>query len=227
MRTLQHRWIVLSPIRFFGSEDPDDKGKKKPVEKPQEGAKGSGEGEEDPPAEDKFSATYVEKLRAEAAKHRVNAKEAKTAREAVEAELAKLKQAEMSDLEKANTNLETTQTDLEEAESGRTAAVADLKTERIKNAVTLAAVKAKFEDPTDALSMISQDDLVDDEGNIDEKLVDKALKALAKSKPYLLQKHSAGSGDGAGSGVPKDPDDYQGKVKKHLEHLTAGGRIVT
>jgi hypothetical protein len=108
-----------------------------------------------------------------------------------------------------------------------TQATALLKTERIQNAVTMAAIDAGFEDPTDALSMISQDDLVDDEGNIVAKEVKARLKKLADKKPYLLKSHRPGSGDGGGLGKPGGPETFEDKQAAYLEDMTtSGGRIV-
>lgn len=230
MRTMQHQWTRLLPVRLFGAD-----GESGSTTDPQAGAGDDGEGEGDgKKAVDKFSPEYVEQLRKEAASKRVaakaSAKEAKESAEEVKtlkAELAKIKQAEMSDLEKANTKLEESNTEFETEKAARVAAEAKLKTERIQNAVTMAAVDAGFEDPTDALSMISQDDLVDDEGIISVKTIKARLKVLADKKPYLLKKSRPGSGDGGGTGKPDDPQSFEEKEKGYLKQMTeVGGRIV-
>lgn len=220
MRPLQYRLTELSPITFFGAADDDAE-----TTDPQEGATDDDDSG-DILVEDKFSADYVSDLRKEAASHRVKGKEETARADKAEAELAKIQKAEMTDLEAAKTDLETASTELEEALAGQTSAKAELKTERIVNAVTIAALEANFEDPSDALSMISQDDLIDDEGNIVTKTVTSRLSALAKKKPYLLKSHRPGSGDGGGTGTPEDPTTFQAKRDAYLKEMTStGGRV--
>lgn len=226
MRSMQYRWTRLSATRFFGSDGDDD-----PDTDPQEGAKsgegGDGDKGDGKPVEDKYSQAYVDKLRKEAAKYRVSGKESVDELSKVKAELAKIKQAEMSDLEKANTMLEESSTELETEKATRLAAESALRTERIQNAVMMAAVDAGFEDPSDALSMISQDDLVDDEGTILTKAVKASLKALADKKPYLLKKSHPGSGDGSGFNKLDKPDSFEAKEKGYLKtFIEDGSRIV-
>lgn len=220
MRPLQYRLTELSPITFFGAADDDAE-----TTDPQEGATDDDDSG-DILVEDKFSADYVSDLRKEAASHRVKGKEETARADKAEAELAKIQKAEMTDLEAAKTDLETASTELEEALAGQTSAKAELKTERIVNAVTIAALEANFEDPSDALSMISQDDLIDDEGNIVTKTVTSRLSALAKKKPYLLKSHRPGSGDGGGTGTPEDPTTFKSKRDAYLKEMTStGGRV--
>jgi len=186
----------------------------------------SQEDEEKPASVDKFSQEYVDKLRKEAAGYRVSAKESKSLLEERETELAKIKQAEMNDLELATTSLEAETVKVAELEARAVSAEANLKTVTITNAVTLAAIEAGFEDPTDALSMISQDELIDDEGIISTKTVNARLKALAVKKPYLLKAHRPGSGDGGPSGRPADENTYQAKQEAYLKEMTTtGGRV--
>lgn len=226
MRKLQHRWTELFPIRFFGSDGEGEGGD------PQEGAKGKAKDEgkgksKGKPVEDKFSLEYVEKLRKEAASRRVSEKETAEELVAAKAELAELKKAEMSDLERVKTELEEANERADVAEKTALQSSSQLKTERIRNAVTMAAIEAGFEDPTDALSMISQDDLVDDEGTILTKTVKARLKALADKKAYLLRKNRPGSGDGGGRGEGGDPESYEARKAAHLKTMTdTGGRIV-
>lgn len=63
------------------------------------------------------------------------------------------------------------------------------------------AARLKFRDPDDVVGKLSDDDLKDD------STIEKALKALAKSKPYLVdggtedrQRKIDGEGDGSGKG---------------------------
>jgi hypothetical protein len=219
---MQHRWVELTHGQFFGADGEDDD-----TPDPQEGAEDDAGESDDKPVEDKYSQEYVEGLRKEAAKYRVSGKETADELEATKAKLAKIEKAEMSDLEAVKTDLETETTRADEAELSDTRTRALLKTERIRNAVTMAAVEAGFEDPTDALSMISQDDLVDDEGNIVDRTVKARLKSLADKKPYLLKAHRPGSGDGGPTGKPGGPESYDDKVAAHLKTMTeSGGRVI-
>ncbi len=226
MRNMQHRFsglVGLEPVALYGADG--DENDENVVTDPQEGAGGDGTNSSE--NKEMFDADYVKKLRNEAAKYRVSDKNTTTELEAVRKKLADIEKAEMSDLEGARTDLETATTDLEKATVRASAAESSLKTERIRNAVTMAALEAGLEDPSDALSMISQDDLVDDEGNIDGKTVKAKLKALASKKPYLLKSHRPGSGDGAGAGKPGDPDTFEAKERAYLEQYTkTGGRVV-
>ena len=218
MRNMQHRWIELPAIHLFGADGEEDES-----DDSQEDA----DADDDSKTEDKYSQEYVEGLRKEAADRRIKGKEAAEKLKAAEAKLAEIEKAQMSDLDATKKDLEEAATRAEEAEKIAMQASSQLKTERIQNAVTLAAIDAGFEDPTDALSMISQDDLVDDEGNIASKSVKAQLKKLAEKKPYLLKKHRPGSGDGGGNKVPGDPDTFEGKTEGYLKDFTeTGGRIV-
>ena len=176
--------------------------------------------------DDKFSQEYVEKLRKEAAGYRVNAKEANSKVDSLEARLAKIEQADMNDLEKAQTLLEAEATKAAELEAKVVSAELSLRSVTISNAVTLAAAEAGFEDPTDALSMISQDELINDEGELSTKTVKARLKALADKKPYLLKSARPGKGDGGPKGKPADEESYAAKQAAYLKEMTAtGGRI--
>ncbi len=225
MRNMQHQWMELSPIRLFGA---DGDGNDSDESQEDASSDGSGESEDtsDDSTEDKYSQEYVDKLRKEAASRRVATNDAKAEVKALADKLAAIEQADMSDLEKTKTRLEEAQAELDAAKADSTSALANLKTERIRNAVTMAAVEAGFVDPSDALSMISQDDLVDDEGTIISKTVKARLKALADKKPYLLQKNRPGSGDGGGTGKPGQPPTQKEKTAAYLKQMTeTGGRV--
>ena len=219
MRNMQHRWIELPATHLFGADGEEDES-----DDSQEDADSDVDSEN---SEDKFSQEYVDKLRKEAADRRIKGKEAAAELETVKAKLAKIEKAEMSDLDAAKKELDEAETRADDAEKSAMQSSSQLKTERIRNTVTMAAMEAGFEDPTDALSMISQDDLVDDEGNIISKTVKARLKALGDKKPYLLKKYRPGSSDGGGMGKPGDPDSFEGKQAAHLKKMTeTGGRIV-
>jgi hypothetical protein len=221
VRTMQHRWTELTASHLFGADGEED-----PDTDPQEGAEDDADDDDKDLGEDKYSQEYVEGLRKEAAGHRVSGKKTASALAKAEAELAEIKKADMSDLEAAKTDRDSATIRADEAELTATQATALLKTERIQNAVTMAALDAGFEDPTDALSMISQDDLVDDEGTIVAKTVKSRLKTLADKKPYLLKAHRPGSGDGGPTGKTGGPETYEDKQAAYLKDMTAsGGRV--
>lgn len=202
---------------LYGAEDDEEIG-----DESQEDNDGAGE-EQDTST---FPKEYVEKLRKESAERRIAAKESAKELEDLKAELAKIKQAEMNDLEKATANLETLTVKQQEAEARAAAAEAALVSERVRFAVTVAAAEAGFEDPTDALSMISSEDLAGDDGEVSTKTVKARLKALADKKPYLLKRAGSGSGDGGGRGKPADQSSFEAKKKAYLEQMTAtGGRV--
>ena len=222
MRNMKHRWIELTSTRRFGAEDDDDDSTDPP-----EGAEDDTGEDDDEIVEGKFSQDYVDKLRKEAAKYRVSGKETAKEVKDLQAKLDKISKAEMSDLEAVKTDLDEATVRAEKAELSDTQTQALLKTERITNAVTMAALEAGFEDPTDALSMISQDDLVDDEGNIVAKTVKARLKTLADKKPYLLKSHRPGSGDGGGMGKTGGPETHGDKQAAYLKEMTqTGGRVI-
>lgn len=173
-----------------------------------------------------FDKAYVEKLRKENADRRIKAKEAADRAEAAEAELAKIREAEMGDLEKAQSAAEAAAKKSAEAEARAVAAEQKLRQNSIETAVALAAANAGFQDPSDALSMISQDELLDEEGAVSDKEVTSRLKALAKAKPYLLKTPGKGSGDGGPKGKPADQTSFEAKQKAYLEEMTTtGGRV--
>jgi hypothetical protein len=223
----------LAAVELYGADDDDEAAKAKAAAEakasegtPQEGAEsddgdGDGEGKE----LITFSQEDMSKVRSEAAGHRVKGKETAAALEAAEAELKELKQAEMSEIEKLKSDLEDSQKAATEAETARVAALADATSFKIHTSVTLAAIEAGFQDPEDALGMISQDELVDDEGQVVTKTIKARLKALADKKPYLLKQPTSGSGDGGPTGRPEDADSDEAQVKAYHDQFLAGGRV--
>lgn len=216
-------WVPISVRSLYGAEgDDDDSSADSQVDDDDDGD----DDDDSDDGETTFDKSYVDKIRKEAAARRVTAKTEKDRADAAEAELAKLKEAEMNDIEKATTAAEKAAKTATEAEARANAAEAELRQTRIETAVTLAAVEANFQDPTDALSMISQDDLLDEEGDISAKAVTKALAKLAKAKPYLLGAKKRSSGDGGPKGNPADAGSFEAKQKAYLEEMTTtGGRV--
>lgn len=217
-------WVPISVRKLYGAEGEDDD----PAADSQ--ADDDSDGDDDDSSDDSkpdtFDRDYVEKIRQEAAAKRVAAKTEKERADALEAELEAIKQAEMNDLEKATTAAEKAAAKATAAEARADAAEAALKQSTISTAVTLAAVEQNFQDPQDALSMISQDELLDEEGEVSGKAVKSALTKLAKAKPYLLKTRPSGSGDGGPTGPPGDEKSFEAKQKAYLKQMTeSGGRI--
>jgi hypothetical protein len=102
----------------------------------------------------------------------------------------------------------------DEAEATNKSEAERLQTERDEaqkraQAATDRAVKAevksvardlKFRDPADALRLVELSELADEDGEVDETAVTKALKKIAKDKPYLVANETAGRSGGDFSG---------------------------
>jgi hypothetical protein len=216
-------WVPISAMKLFGADGEDDPDPDSQADDDDDASDDDDDSGDGPTTYDQ---AYVDKLRKEAAGRRVSAKTESERADAAEAALAKLKEAEMNDIEKATTAAEKAVKTATDAEARATAAEAALKQTNIRQAVTLAAIEQNFQDPTDALTMISQDDLVDDEGEISAKAVKASLTKLAKAKPYLLGTKKRTSGDGGPKGNPADEDSYEKKREAYLKEMTTtGGRV--
>lgn len=227
MRDVAKKWFRLIPITaLYGADGTSTETLEKPQAGEDENQENSKSETDSSSTVESFDKAYVESLRKESASRRVAAKESDTKVKALEDELAKLKQAEMNDLEKAQTNLETETKALAEMEVRANAAEENLLNERVRNALISAAVEANFQDPEDATTMISQDEIVDDDGEISAKAVKAKLKALVDKKPYLVKTSTTGSGDGGAGRSPADETDPVKKIagyrKQMIEH---GGRV--
>lgn len=135
----------------------------------------------------------------------------------------KQKDKELKALRKAKEAKENAEkSDVERAETERAAAVAKaeklaagfLKT-NLNSAIRRAAEKAGFIDPDDAVGSISREDIIfeqdeDDPSDvdIDQKSVEKAVKALATKKPHFVK---SGTGDGEPSGSQFGGSKQKGK----------------
>ncbi|KKM99054.1 hypothetical protein LCGC14_1151710 [marine sediment metagenome] len=170
--------------------------------KGEEGDKGKG-GEGD--AGKTYDQAYVEKLRKEAADRRVKLNE-------VEKELAERKKADMTDLEKAQTEREEEKTRADIAETA-------LGKSLMESAVTTAASDAKFHNARDAISLLGSDEIATNEdGSPNEQSVKAAVKRLGEASPHLVKGKDAGSGDGSarGDGAGKVLD-KQKEYKKQFQ----------
>jgi len=114
----------------------------------------------------------LKRARREAASYRTKLRDA----EAAQAEREKGK---LSDLERLQAELNETKQALAETQR--------LAQERlVRNAVLAAAARVGFNDPDDAMRLIDQGTLeVREDGSVDG--VEKAIQAIAKSKPYLVR----------------------------------------
>jgi hypothetical protein len=175
----------LVAVELYGADDDEEETGEETSQEEAELEDGDGDGEDKEPIT--FSQEDMSKVRSEAAGHRVKGKETQAALEAAEAELKELKQAEMSEIEKLKSDLEESQKAATESETARVAALADAASFKIHTSVTLAAIEAGFNDPEDAIGMISQDELVTDEGQIVSKTIKVRFKVLVDKKSYLLK----------------------------------------
>ncbi len=172
-----------------------------------------GEGQEPEPKT--YDADYVRKLRAEAAKYRKERNEfEKRLKELEEAE----KQRERAKLDE----VERLKLERDEALARAQEAMTISQRRLMRSAVIAEAAKMGFLDPTDAWRMIDENEItINDEGDVVG--ADKAIKALAKAKPYLLKKsesHDINANDGRGKGRGRQADQ-----KARIEELRRRFRI--
>lgn len=117
-------------------------------------------------------------------KRRLNA-EAKAQRERAEAAEAKIREAE----DKDKSELEIVKRDFEEYKAKHEGSNERIQELLIENAfLKLDRDKYNWHDPDDVIDKIRKDVTISDDGEVDG--LEDAVKALAKSKPYLLKKKS-------------------------------------
>lgn len=121
---------------------------------------------------------------AEIAKLREENKQRRLALEAANAKLEQIERDKLGELEKA-------QKDAAKHQQDAQALRQKLQEVTVRSAIERAAGKLHFNDPEDAFAMLmrSGDLEYDDDGT--PKNTDKLLKALAESKPYLIQPQSS------------------------------------
>lgn len=154
--------------------------------------------------------SYVEGIRAEAAKWRLQLRE-------TEAKLSELQKAQMTDIEKA-------QTVAKEAEAKARELETNLQKERFRNAVLSKATRAKFADPEDAYRMIDPETVkIDDDGTPNTQSLEGALNRLIKDKPYLLAT-TTGGGDGGPRGQTNDQQQIE-RVNAIANQIQAKGGV--
>lgn len=163
----------------------------------------------------KSSDPKVKAARDEAAKSRIRAKKAEDGLASLQKRLDKIEEADLSDKEKAERKAA-------KSEKSTLTLKEQLHNERVSNAILAQAARMSFTDPADAEALIDMD-LVDydedNDGRPTPASVEKALKALAKSKPYLTSKGGTGSGDGGGKDAA-DQDDGEETFDDMVEKYT-------
>ena len=157
---------------------------------------GNGSGAGSPAEPKQFNESYVTKLRGEAANWRTQFKDA-------QAELDKLKQAQMSDLEKA------------QADAAKANKLADdmraqfLESQRV--AAISQAAAGKF--PVDAALKLA-DVTIDENGKVSG--ADAAIELLVKTYPGMVPN----TGTPVGNGSPANPNRPKTNTKKSLDDFT-------
>lgn len=121
--------------------------------------------------------------------------------------------------EENQSELEKAQKRADEAEAQAEQAANDLRETRLNGLITKYANKAKFRDSDDAILWVDRDEIeTDDDGVPDEKSVEKAVKAVAKSKDYLIDTGSDGaskSGSKFGGGKKESGTSQEALEKKY------------
>lgn len=158
--------------------------------------------------------------KSESRKHERRAKQERKDREKADSELAKLRDADKSEQDKALDEAKKAARDEALAESAK-----ERRADRLEVAVTRLASKGvkagdddaltKFADPEDALVFIEraishgdldESDIFDEDGKVQTDAVTDALADLLKSKPRLAADASAGRGNGSSDAGRGDAD---------------------
>jgi len=126
--------------------------------------------------------SVIEELRKENAKHRKEGGTFKSELEKAQAKLKEIEDANLSESEKLKKQVQ--ELLAKDAESNR---------RLVDSKILVAASKAGFADPQDAIALIDRSALGENEKDLEE-----AIKAVLKSKPYLA-KATDGGGQGAGT----------------------------
>jgi len=111
----------------------------------------------------------------------------------------KRKEAELSELQKAQAK----QTELEARLNQQTE---QIKADRIRSAVEITAMKMGFQDAEDAYRLADLAEVeIAENGSV--KNVEKALKALAEKRPYLIKTQKPPDNDAGAGGKPAKKDE--------------------
>lgn len=120
--------------------------------------------------------------------HSVNkeAAERRKRLEALEADEAKRKEAEMTEAQKVAAQLKAAEEKALQAEQEKMSALAKAQETMTRSMVLVKASSAGFNDPADAWQFLDRSKVkINDAGEVEG--IEKALEELAKAKPYLLK----------------------------------------
>ena len=158
-------------------------------------------------------------IQAELAEARKEAAKYRTEKNAAETELNKRKEAELSDLEKANKRAK-------DSEDAVSQAAQELRQERALRQIEAAARKLNIVDEETAALLIKDKIEYDNDGKPTN--VPKLLEELVKAKPFLVAQANGAGATGnptnpnRSGGVPQTLDDFKGKSSDYInEHWDA------
>lgn len=137
----------------------------------------------------------------EAAKWKELSRKNERAHKAALKELEQLKQASMSEQEKA----------VAQAKAAGYTEGLSAATERLRRAEVRAAASGLLADPSDAVHLLDLEKyLPNDDGDFDRKAIEADISALVKVKPYLGATPGNGSGEGGPRGSAPQPHALNG-----------------
>ena len=206
-----HTGLPLKPVGYvrgravwpiLGASE-DDKPDDDSDDQPDDDTSGGGDGDDDP-EEDSGKDERDPRIKAlsdEAAKRRVENKQLKADLDKALARIKEIDDADKSEVDRLTEQVAELTSKQEEAE-------ASLREARLHNAF-LASNKYTWHEPETALKLVDLSEVeIEEDGSV--KGMDKALKALADSKPFLVRKEEeedepkTPTGTPAGSGGRKD-----------------------
>ena len=130
---------------------------------------------------------------------------AEKAAKAVQAELETLRSATMSDAERA----------VNEARLETQKETASYYVNLLVKAEARAVATGRLADPEDVLRYIDIDELkVDDDGNVDKKVLNKKIDELLKNKPYLSSQRVVNDVDSGARGKTATGNDMNSFIRK-------------
>lgn len=132
-------------------------------------------------------------------------------RAAAEKKLKDIEDAKKDELTKATERAD----ELEKARAKDAATISEL---RLQNAFLMADTGITWHDPSDALALAERKgylkDVVDDDGEVDEKKLAAKLKELAAAKPHLVKEAGEDDGKGKSKESPRPTGQKVGSGKK-------------
>ena len=186
----------------------DEDRKELEQEAPEGGAGSDVEGQEDLGGEEWDQARALETIRQQRASEKAlekALKEAKGQLTKLEAAEKKRQQSEMDEVERLKTERDELASRLQALEQEREELI-------LRSAVEREASKLGFHDPADAFGLADLADVQVDGGEVDG--VEKALKALAKARPYLLRTVEKPDIDSGKKGGGKQEPDRAGIARR-------------